>query len=39
MDHDSAPLTLSYAYDDWAIGNVANFMNLTDTANEYYNRS
>ncbi len=39
MNTDSAALTLSYAYDDWAIGNIANYMNLTDTAQDYYNRS
>ncbi|CAF3805447.1 unnamed protein product [Rotaria magnacalcarata] len=39
MDHDSAPLTLSYSYDDWAIGNVMNAAGLTDEAKEYYERS
>ncbi|CAF4514688.1 unnamed protein product [Rotaria socialis] len=39
MDHDSASLTLSYSYDDWAIGNVMNAAGLTDEAKEYYERS
>lgn len=39
IDHDSAPLTLSYSYDDWAIGNVMNAAGLTDEAKEYYQRS
>ena len=39
MDGQSAPLTLSYAYDDWAIGNVMKIAGLADEAQEYYNRS
>ena len=39
MDRESAPLTLSYAYDDWAIGNVMNAVGLVDEANEYYRRA
>ncbi|CAF3505923.1 unnamed protein product [Rotaria sp. Silwood1] len=39
MDQHSAPLTLSYAYDDWAIGNVMNAAGLTDEAKEYYKRA
>ena len=39
MDHGSAPLTISYAYDDWAIGNVMNAAGLIDEAKEYYKRS
>ncbi|CAF0764417.1 unnamed protein product [Adineta ricciae] len=39
MDQHSAPLTLSYAYDDWAIGNVLNAAGLADEAKEYYQRS
>ncbi|CAF1573665.1 unnamed protein product [Rotaria sordida] len=39
MDQQSAPLTLSYAYDDWAIGNVMNAAGLTDEAKEYYRRA
>jgi predicted alpha-1,2-mannosidase len=35
----SASLTLSYAYDDWAIGNVMYAVGLIDDAQEYYNRS
>ncbi len=31
MSDDSASETLSYAYDDWAISNVAKFLN--DSAN------
>ena len=38
-DHTSAPLTLSYAYDDWAIANVMNRAGLVDEAKEYYRRS
>ena len=38
-NHASASLTLSYAYDDWAIGNVMTAAGLTDEAQEYYNRS
>ena len=38
-DRTSAPLTLSYAYDDWTIGNVMRVANLTDEAEEYYKRS
>ncbi|CAF4654097.1 unnamed protein product, partial [Rotaria sp. Silwood2] len=39
MDEYSASLTLSYAYDDWAIGNVMYAAGLIDEAQEYYNRS
>ena len=39
MDSESASLTLSYAYDDWAIGNVMRIAGLSDEAQEYYNRS
>jgi predicted alpha-1,2-mannosidase len=39
MDHESAALTLSYAYDDWAIGNVMRIAGLPDEAQVYYNRS
>ena len=39
MDQHSAPLTLSYAYDDWAIGNVMYAAGLIDEAKEYYQRS
>ena len=38
-DKESAPLTLSYAYDDWAIGNVMRIAGLTEEAKVYYNRS
>ncbi|CAF2134616.1 unnamed protein product [Rotaria magnacalcarata] len=39
MDEYSASLTLSYAYDDWAIGNVMHAAGLIDEAQEYYSRS
>ncbi|CAF3392334.1 unnamed protein product [Rotaria socialis] len=39
MDSKSASQTLSYAYDDWAIGNVMYAAGLVDEAQEYYNRS
>ena len=39
IDRESAPLTLSYAYDDWAIGNVMNASGLVDEAKEYYRRA
>jgi len=39
IDSQSASLTLSYAYDDWAIGNVMSAAGLVDEAQEYYNRS
>ncbi|CAF3777846.1 unnamed protein product, partial [Rotaria sp. Silwood1] len=39
QDEYSASLTLSYAYDDWAIGNVMYAAGLIDEAQEYYNRS
>ena len=39
LDQQSAPLTLSYAYDDWAIGNVLNATGLIDEAKEYYQRA
>jgi predicted alpha-1,2-mannosidase len=39
LDRQGAPLTLSYAYDDWAIGNVMNAIGLVDEAKEYYRRS
>ncbi|CAF1476531.1 unnamed protein product [Rotaria magnacalcarata] len=35
----SAPYTQSYAYDDWAIGNVMTVAGLFDEAQQYYNRS
>ncbi|CAF3698756.1 unnamed protein product [Rotaria socialis] len=35
----SAPYTQSYAYDDWAIGNVMTAAGLFDEAQQYYNRS
>jgi putative alpha-1,2-mannosidase len=38
-DSKSASLTLSYAYDDWAIGNIMHAAGLVDEAQEYYNRS
>ncbi|CAF3663915.1 unnamed protein product [Adineta steineri] len=38
MEKTSAPLTISYAYDDWAIGNVMNAAGLVDEAKEYYER-
>ncbi|CAF3147808.1 unnamed protein product [Rotaria socialis] len=38
-DSGSAPLTLSYSYDDWAIGNVMHAAGLFDEAQDYYNRS
>jgi predicted alpha-1,2-mannosidase len=38
-DQASAPLTLSYAYDDWAIGNAMKIAGFVDEAQEYYNRS
>ena len=38
-DAHSASLTLSYAYDDWAIGNVMLAVGLKDEAQEYYQRS
>lgn len=31
--------SLSYAYDDWAIGNIANYLHLDQEAQDYYNRS
>ena len=39
MDPHSASLTLSYAYDDWAIGNVMHAAGLPEEAQVYYNRS
>ena len=39
MDQHSAPLTLSYAYDDWAIGNVMKAAGLDDESRDYYQRS
>ncbi|CAF4295524.1 unnamed protein product [Rotaria sordida] len=39
MDEYSASLILSYAYDDWAIGNIMYTAGLIDEAQEYYNRS
>lgn len=39
MDSTSASSTLSYAYDDWAIGNVMYAAGLVDEAQDYYNRS
>ncbi|CAF3021170.1 unnamed protein product [Rotaria sp. Silwood2] len=39
MDEYLASLTLSYAYDDWATGNVMYAAGLIDEAQEYYNRS
>ena len=38
LHHYSASLTLSYAYDDWAIANVMSYVGLKDEAQEYYNR-
>ncbi|CAF1412818.1 unnamed protein product [Adineta steineri] len=38
-DTYGASRTLSYAYDDWAIGNIMHAAGLTDEAQEYYNRS
>ncbi|CAF1120348.1 unnamed protein product [Rotaria sp. Silwood1] len=39
MDHRSASLTVSYAYDDWTISNVMYAAGLIDEAQEYHNRS
>ena len=39
MDGNSACDTLSYSYDDWAIHNVATYLNKTDIANDFYQRS
>jgi putative alpha-1,2-mannosidase len=39
MDRNSACDTITYAYDDWAIHNVAVYMNKTDIAQDFYNRS
>lgn len=39
QDSKSASLTLSYAYDDWAIGNIMHAAGLVDEAQVYYNRS
>lgn len=39
LSRDSAPETLSYAYDDWAIGNVMTAAGLIDEGKEYYRRS
>jgi putative alpha-1,2-mannosidase len=36
---DSACDTLSYAYDDWAIHNVAAYLKKSNIADDYYNRS
>ena len=36
---NAAVETLSYAFDDWAIGNVAKFLNQSSKAEDYYNRS
>jgi len=35
----SAPLTLTYSYDDWAIGNIAHELGYEDEAKEYWRRS
>jgi predicted alpha-1,2-mannosidase len=39
LKEDAASLTLSYTYDDWAIGNVMRIAGLADEAQDYYNRS
>ncbi|CAF0869864.1 unnamed protein product [Didymodactylos carnosus] len=39
QDPAAASLTLSYAYDDYAIGNILSAVGLKDEANEYYSRS
>jgi putative alpha-1,2-mannosidase len=39
MDGNSACDTITYSVDDWAIHNVAAYMNKTDIAEDFYNRS
>jgi putative alpha-1,2-mannosidase len=39
MDGNSACDTLSYSYDDWAIHNIAVYMNKSDIAQDFLDRS
>lgn len=39
LKRESVSLTLEYAYDDWAIANMAEKMGRTDVAEEYYSRA
>mmetsp|Transcript_52461 Transcript_52461/g.72749 ORF Transcript_52461/g.72749 Transcript_52461/m.72749 type:complete len:110 (+) Transcript_52461:37-366(+) len=39
MEGSSASKSISYAYDDWAIYQIANFMGIVDIAEDFKDRS